>query len=312
MMENLLPNDPLKLKIFLLGGLSSIITYKVGKELFRLLQTDNVYETEDMLNQYCTFHYGTNNEIFSYKDISDIAAGAFNFSARLASVCIDSCPLENRSNKRALDIGCAVGRASFELANHFDEVVAIDYSAAFINKCKNIQKNRGTFYKIPIEGDLTADAECIISCDNKVDNISFERGDACNLRKDIGQFSCVLASNLLCRLNNPEIFLKKCSELLVKDGILVISAPYTWIDKFTPRANWLCYADPERKLQDEWGRLSPIIKFFNKQIKLENSTDRHKTSATGLLKILESDFSIVREFDTPFIIKETIRRHQFT
>jgi 2-polyprenyl-3-methyl-5-hydroxy-6-metoxy-1,4-benzoquinol methylase len=33
---------------------------------------------------------------------------------------------------RALDLGCAVGRSSFELTRYFDRVVGLDYSARFI------------------------------------------------------------------------------------------------------------------------------------------------------------------------------------
>jgi len=37
--------------------------------------------------------------------------------------------------QRALDIGCGVGRATFELARMFNEVVGIDYSKSFIETC---------------------------------------------------------------------------------------------------------------------------------------------------------------------------------
>ena len=33
---------------------------------------------------------------------------------------------------RALDVGCAVGRTTFELTRWFDKVVGFDYSARFI------------------------------------------------------------------------------------------------------------------------------------------------------------------------------------
>ena len=33
---------------------------------------------------------------------------------------------------KALDIGCAVGRTSFELTRSFDYVLGLDYSARFI------------------------------------------------------------------------------------------------------------------------------------------------------------------------------------
>jgi 2-polyprenyl-3-methyl-5-hydroxy-6-metoxy-1,4-benzoquinol methylase len=35
-----------------------------------------------------------------------------------------------------LDVGCAVGGASFELARHFREVVGIDFSRAFVQAAK--------------------------------------------------------------------------------------------------------------------------------------------------------------------------------
>ena len=34
---------------------------------------------------------------------------------------------------KALDLGCATGRASFELARHFEQVTGIDFSARFIS-----------------------------------------------------------------------------------------------------------------------------------------------------------------------------------
>jgi 2-polyprenyl-3-methyl-5-hydroxy-6-metoxy-1,4-benzoquinol methylase len=40
---------------------------------------------------------------------------------------------------RVLDIGCAVGRSTIELAKVFESVVALDYSEKFINVAKKIQ-----------------------------------------------------------------------------------------------------------------------------------------------------------------------------
>ena len=55
---------------------------------------------------------------------------------------------------RALDIGCAVGRSSFELARRVDEVVGIDYSQAFVDVCNEL-KDRGSMpYDVVTEGDL--------------------------------------------------------------------------------------------------------------------------------------------------------------
>ena len=55
---------------------------------------------------------------------------------------------------RALDVGCAVGRSSFELARSFDDVIGIDFSHAFIAKCNALKNNGFCNYVLPGEGEL--------------------------------------------------------------------------------------------------------------------------------------------------------------
>ena len=56
---------------------------------------------------------------------------------------------------RALDIGCAVGRSTFELAREYDEVIGIDYSKAFVSTCEELRRNGQAEYSMILEGDLT-------------------------------------------------------------------------------------------------------------------------------------------------------------
>lgn len=56
--------------------------------------------------------------------------------------------------KRALDVGCAVGRSTFELALEYDEVVGIDYSNAFIQRCQELKMTGRSSYKLITEGVL--------------------------------------------------------------------------------------------------------------------------------------------------------------
>ncbi len=49
---------------------------------------------------------------------------------------------EEKLTGRALDIGCAVGRTTIELASHFDEVVGIDLSNAFIDAANTVLTTR--------------------------------------------------------------------------------------------------------------------------------------------------------------------------
>lgn len=57
--------------------------------------------------------------------------------------------------RRALDIGCAVGASSFELARRFDEVVGIDYSQSFVNACNALKEKGQMNYSVITEGALT-------------------------------------------------------------------------------------------------------------------------------------------------------------
>ena len=85
------------------------------------------YETDAQLNEYLVFHYASLEQTLPW-DFGP--RQAFGFHARLAQ-CIDVAKLP--ANSRALDLGCAVGRTSFELSRFCSQVIGIDFSHAFID-----------------------------------------------------------------------------------------------------------------------------------------------------------------------------------
>ncbi len=62
---------------------------------------ETMYETDTAVSQYCEAHYG------------QTYFGVENFPVKCARICLEY--MHNRPRKRALDLGCAVGRATFEL-----------------------------------------------------------------------------------------------------------------------------------------------------------------------------------------------------
>ena len=64
-------------------------------------------------------------------------------------------------------------------------------------------------------------------------------GDGCDL-PEIGQFGCVLAANLICRLPDPIQFFDRLRSILVPGGIVVITSPYSWLEQYTPQVSQLC------------------------------------------------------------------------
>jgi 5-histidylcysteine sulfoxide synthase len=103
---------------------------------------DAMYETDTAVAQYCDAHYGPDK--FEVK----------NFPAQLVEICVKAMP--TKPKLRALDLGCAVGRGSFELARHFDFVTGIDFSARFIRIAHQLQLKGNIHYQLPEEGELVS------------------------------------------------------------------------------------------------------------------------------------------------------------
>ena len=198
------------------------------------MTTHNFYESERALSEYLLFHYCLDAEM-APAGIS--LAGAFDFPARCVSECVDVSRLPARA--RALDLGCAVGRASFELARRCSEVIAIDYSERFIKVACHLQCNGSLLFGCIEEGGLSRPCQAVISAEIDRRRVLFERGDALDLRPGLGAFDVLLMANLLDRLREPMKCLDQLPALLQPGGQLIITSPYTWSEEFTPRKNWL-------------------------------------------------------------------------
>ncbi|KAK3093012.1 hypothetical protein FSP39_010014 [Pinctada imbricata] len=267
-------------------GVAIFSTYKWLSEKAKR-KRDNVYESEKLLNEYLVFHYGAKDEILKY-DFGPVKA--LDFPKRCADLCLKHCGGFGKSDSlnRALDIGCAVGRSSFELKREFQEVIGIDYSQSFVDACTQMRDLGEMVYFIQDEGDLVTPllAKVDPAIDRNPEKLKFEQGDACDLRHDLGSFGCVLAANLICRLHEPFHFLNRLTGLVAPGGILVITSPYTWLQEFTDRSKWL-----------------------------GGYEDKNKEKVTGfstLKKELGPRFDLVEAVDMPFFIRETARKNQWT
>ena len=96
---------------------------------------ENIYESDRLVREYLLFHYGAPEEILPWPEGP---RDALNFAARLVGDLLDVAALPQ--DARALDVGCAVGRSSFELARHCRAVTGIDYSRNFVAAATKIGK----------------------------------------------------------------------------------------------------------------------------------------------------------------------------
>lgn len=204
------------------------------------LKRDNAsYDGEAMLNTYMLMHWGSEADIYD-RSIFDTVERPNVVELPLA--CAQLLRKHSRQFGRALDLGCAVGRASFEMARDFQTVIGIDYSQNFVAAAQKLQEQGQLTYWRRDHGDSGAQITAQVDAAIDRSRLSFEQGDANALRSDIGTFDAVLMANLLCRLSNPQACLAQlqgANAIVNKGGIVVMTTPFSWFEHFTPRDRWL-------------------------------------------------------------------------
>jgi len=233
------------------------------------------YEDDKMLSEYAEFHFG------------DTYYGVDNFPETLAHIAIEA--MGDKPAVKALDIGCAVGRASFELARHFDQVRGVDFSARLIGLGVQLQEQGVVRYSITDEGELKHYCERRLSdfgLQEHAHKVAFSQGDACNLKSSYSGYDLVLAANLIDRLYDPLLFLENIHKRMNPGGILMLTSPYTWLEEHTKKENWL-------------GGFK------------ENG--ENVTTLDGLKSVLLKHFDLVKApQQVAFVIRETSRKFQHT
>ena len=195
------------------------------------------YETQEMLNKYLLMHWGSEDDIWG-----EAPAAPRPQVVHLPIACAELVKKYATKKDRALDIGCAVGRSTFEMARHFKEVIGIDYSREFIQAASALQHTREHAYWRKDSGaegvTLTATVDPAIDCAR----VRFEQGDACDLPLHHKGFDAVLMANVLCRLPEPVACLERmqgANALVAHGGILVMTTPFSWLEEYTPKSRWL-------------------------------------------------------------------------
>jgi putative 4-mercaptohistidine N1-methyltranferase len=227
-----------------------------------------------VISQYCHFGWGENT------------LGVENYPATCARLALEY--MKDKPKRKALDIGCAIGRSTFELARGFDVVIGVDFSARFVQEAQVLKENAVLRYTMPTEGELENFHEVNLSkfdLDNERDKVSFWQADACNLKPIYKEFDLIFGGNLIDRLYDPKKFLESVGERLNDKGILILTSPYTWQEESTPKEKW--------------------IGGYKKD-------GENVSTLQGLEEILGKEFTLVDTKDIPFVIQETARKHQYT
>lgn len=236
------------------------------------------YEAATILSEYLLFHYGDAERLLPWKEGP---TGALDFPRRCVEKTFDPALLPSGGG-RILDLGCAVGRSTFELSRYGAEVIGIDYSQQFILAAQQLAEGRKAPYRIHETGNWFSDAEATAPESAVLEKVQFEVGDAHALRADLGDFDLVLACNLLCRMAEPKRLLERFDTLVKSGGQLVLTTPHTWMEAFTPPENWLA------------------------------ASKEGRVSTDALAEALGDGFELVKQVDLPFLIREHRRKFQWS
>lgn len=140
----------------------------------------------------------------------------------------------------SLDIGCSVGRMTFEMAQKSKFTIGIDLSAPFIAMAKKLQKNGFLEFDLITEGELTIKKKITLPNNWNLSNIEFIVADALSLpfKKDI--FSQSASLNVLDKVPKPIDHLKEINRVSKTSGSrLIFSDPFSWSTDCTEKRNWL-------------------------------------------------------------------------
>lgn len=233
----------------------------------------NPYETRRLVGEYLFFHYAGFEEAAG--DLP-VPREAWGFAERVVTELMEGTdPLDS-----ALDVGCAVGRSSFELARRARRVVGVDFSRAFIDAAQTLRAGGEIAGGVPAEGERCQAFTARVPGGIDRERVEFLAGDATGL-PPLGAFDAVLAANLICRLPEPRKFLARLPALVKRGGQLLLATPFSWLEEFTPRRNWL-------------------------------GGERDSPSSFEVLgQILDPDFELETTKNLPFLIREHSRKFQY-
>jgi SAM-dependent methyltransferase/uncharacterized protein YbaR (Trm112 family) len=139
----------------------------------------------------------------------------------------------------ALDLGCAVGRASFELAAGSDRLVlGVDVNFTMLRLARALLRGE------PVEAPrrrigVVYDKVRIAGRFAHAERVDFWCCDVLALPFAPGAFGLAVAMNLLDCVGDPRRLLGEIEAMLAPDGTAVLSTPYDWSPVATSPLGWI-------------------------------------------------------------------------
>ena len=187
----------------------------------------NRYETNVDVCQQLHCHYRNLN-----------SAGYFKALAKLIKNTVKQ---QQLASDKLLDLGCSVGRLSFELSSAFTLIEGVDFSARYIQHAVKLQTATTVRYVIENEGDIVEFVELDMTeldCATG-DNIVFSQGDAGNLKPVFAGYDVVVLQQVLEQSYHPALILQAIHQRINPSGLLFVVSDYHFNETITAKDKWL-------------------------------------------------------------------------
>jgi SAM-dependent methyltransferase len=228
----------------------------------------NPYESERYLDEYLLLHYGRPSDVCPFPFIP---RELLRFHERLREEYL--LPVRPRAQSRGLDLGCAVGRFTFELGRVADHVLGLDNSKSFIQSARRMAKRQRLTVRAQESGAQFGSHSLVLPRAFQRCNVEFRVGDALDLTTfPDGGFQVVSAINLICRVPRPRQCLGQLARLLAPGGQLLIASPFSWLEEYSSPSEWF--------------------------------------TETDLCSLLHPHFRLARHGDVPLVIREHRRKYE--
>jgi len=221
--------------------------FRVVEEDYLRPLENNPYENKKIIGEYMiSNYYDSSPEKTLFGNIKlDLEMNYKDFNTKIAEHAVHYyLQLNNLKNiddlsLKALDLGCGVGKSTFELARYCKQVTGLEFSKSFVDICNTLKETGQFNYEYKIQSENYQEATAVIDPQIDRSRVEFIHGDACNLPNELGPFDLIILINLLDRTQNPRQCLIDLHNKLNKNGVLIISSPFTWMEEYTPKEFWI-------------------------------------------------------------------------
>jgi 5-histidylcysteine sulfoxide synthase/putative 4-mercaptohistidine N1-methyltranferase len=145
-------------------------------------------------------------------------------------------------DSKVLDLGCGVGRLSFELAKTTRHVDGIDFTARHIQHCLDLKEQGQLRYAMPTQGEIFDFHEVTLEnlgLEQSPENLHFSQGDGLNLKPQFGDYDLAICHRVIEFSYQPQELLQQLSQRIKPGGVVVLGSSYAWDVSITDMPHWI-------------------------------------------------------------------------